>query len=77
MAQCTCTVPYLLNIQINLLIEQKVTKLIDLVEELRRDTPTVQDRHDPKAEAMKKTVNPHEVISNLNQTLEEAESNGK
>jgi uncharacterized membrane protein len=65
-----------LNIQVNLLIEQKVTKLIDLVEELRRDIPSVQNRHDPQAEAMKKTVNPDEVISNLNQTLEEADSNG-
>jgi uncharacterized membrane protein len=56
------------------LIERKVTKLIDLVEELRSDMPSVENRHDPQAEAMKEPVNPHEVIKNLHQTMEEAAS---
>ena len=60
-----------LNLQVNLLIERKVTKLIDLVEELRRDMPQVENRHDPQAEAMKEPVNPHEVVKNLHQTLQE------
>jgi uncharacterized membrane protein len=63
-----------LNLQVNLLIERKVTKLIGLVEELRGDMPSVENRHDPQAEAMKEPVNPHEVIKNLRQTLEEAAS---
>lgn len=60
-----------LNLQVNLLIERKVTKLIDLVEELRSDMPQVENRHDPQAEAMKEPVNPHEVVKNLRQTLRE------
>ncbi len=60
-----------LNMQVNLLIERKVTKLIDLVEELRRDIPIVENRHDPQAEAMKEPVNPHEVVRSLRQTLQE------
>lgn len=60
-----------LNLQVNLLNERKVTKLIDLVEELRRDMPQVENRHDPQAEAMKEPVNPHEVVKNLHQTLQE------
>ena len=60
-----------LNLQVNLLIERKVTKLIDLVEELRSDMPIVENRHDPQAEAMKEPVNPHEVVKNLHQTMQE------
>jgi uncharacterized membrane protein len=36
-----------LDLQINLLTEQKVTKLIRLLEELRADMPGVRTRHDP------------------------------
>jgi uncharacterized membrane protein len=66
-----------LNLQVNLLIERKVTKLVDLVEELRRDMPQVENRHDPQAEAMKEPVNPHEVVKNLHQTLQEVASEEK
>ena len=38
-----------LDLQINLITEQKVTKLIHLIEELRQDLPMVRDRHDPHA----------------------------
>lgn len=40
-----------LDLQVNLLTEQKTTKLIHLLEELRRDVPMVKDRHDPESEA--------------------------
>ena len=39
----------------NLLAEQKIAKLIALMEELRRDIPTVKDRFDPEAEAMQQS----------------------
>ena len=58
-----------LDLQVNLLVEQKVTKLIALVEELRRDLPQVEKRHDAEAEAMQQTVDPHEVLKTLNQML--------
>jgi uncharacterized membrane protein len=54
-----------LDLQVNLLAEQKVAKLIALLEELRRDIPIVQDRVDDVAEAMKEPVNPHAVLSAL------------
>ena len=59
-----------LDLQVNLLAEQKVAKLIALVEELRRDMPNVHDRHDPEAEAMTEATDPHAVISALEETLE-------
>lgn len=59
-----------LDLQINLLAEQKVTKLIQLVEELRRDTPNVRDRVDRLAEEMKLPVDTEAVISAIDETLE-------
>lgn len=59
-----------LELQINLLAEQKAAKIISLLEELRRDMPTVRNRFDPVAEEMKKAVDPHAVMSALEQTEE-------
>jgi uncharacterized membrane protein len=59
-----------LELQVNLLAEQKVAKLIALVEELRRDIPSVRDRVDQAAEIMKEPVDPHAVLSALEQTLD-------
>lgn len=59
-----------LDLQVNLLSEQKIAKIIDLLEELRRDMPTVRDRVDPLAEAMKEAVDPHAVMSALEDSLE-------
>ncbi len=61
-----------LDLQVNLLVEQKVTKVISLLEELRRDSPVVKNRQDPEAEALQSSVDPHEVLANLNQMLREA-----
>lgn len=52
-----------LDLQVNLLTEQKVTKLIHLIEELRRDLPMVRDRHDPQAAAMQEPADTTEVLS--------------
>ena len=62
-----------LDLQVNLLAEQKIAKLIALVEELRRDLPNVQNRHDPEAEAMTEAADPHAVLSALEETLEKVE----
>lgn len=61
-----------LNLQINLLSEQKVTKLISLVEELRRDLPSVRNRADPEAEAMTAAADPAAVLVALEESLEVA-----
>jgi uncharacterized membrane protein len=60
-----------LELQFEMLIEQKVTKVISLLEELRRDLPEVQKRLDPDVEVMKQPVDPHEVLTTLDQRLQE------
>lgn len=57
-----------LELQVNLLAEEKVTKLIALVEELRRDLPMVHDRLDPEAERLQHAVDPHAVLEVLEST---------
>lgn len=56
-----------LDLQVTLLTEQKTTKLIQLVEELRRDLPMVKNRHDPEAEALKQPTDPHQVLAALDE----------
>ena len=60
-----------LDLTITLLTERKVSKLIDLVEELRRDIPSVKDRHDPQAEVMKEMADPDTVLSSFNRAMSE------
>lgn len=60
-----------LDLQVSLLAEQKVAKLIALVEELRRDLPNVQDRTDPIADAMSEASNPEAVLAALEEVLDD------
>ncbi|MBW4605180.1 MAG: DUF1003 domain-containing protein [Calothrix sp. FI2-JRJ7] len=60
-----------LTLQLNLLTEQKVAKLIALVEELRSDLPNVQDRHDPEAEVMQQRTDPQVVLDILQENLKQ------
>ena len=62
-----------LDLQVNLLSEQKIAKVIALMEELRRDMPSVPNRHDPEAEAMSEAANPHAVLDALEEKLDCAE----
>jgi len=50
-----------LELHVNLLAEQKATKIIGLLEELRRDMPQVHDRVDPEAEAFQEEIDPKAV----------------
>ena len=61
-----------LMLQLNLLTEQKITKLISLVEELRTDLPNVKNRDDMEAEAMKQATNPQVILDALQQKLDPA-----
>lgn len=54
-----------LELQVNLLTEQKTTTIIRLLEELRHDLPMVKDRHDPQATQMQKPMDPDEVLAAL------------
>ncbi|BAZ39199.1 hypothetical protein NIES4101_51510 [Calothrix sp. NIES-4101] len=60
-----------LILQLNLLTEQKIAKLIALVEELRTDLPNVQNRYDPEAEVMQQSTNPQIVLDILQQNLDQ------
>jgi len=51
------------DLEINLVSELKITKLIQLIEELRHDLPSVRDRVDLQAEAMKTATDPHAILS--------------
>ncbi len=62
-----------LDLQINLLTEQKSTKIIDLLEELRRDRPMVKNRYDSAAEAFQESTDPHLVLDALNEQNVSAE----
>lgn len=57
-----------LALQINLVTEQKVTKLIHLIEELRRDLPMVRNREDPHAAALEQRTDTAQVVSALKNT---------
>jgi uncharacterized membrane protein len=54
-----------LDLQVNLLTEQKTAKLIELLEELRRDLPNVRNRQDSEAEIMQHAAEPLKVIAAL------------
>jgi uncharacterized membrane protein len=50
-------------LQVNLMTEQKVAKIIDLMEELRRDLPMVKDRYDPQAASFAKETDALQVLT--------------
>jgi len=56
-----------LDLKVALLTEQKAAKLIDLLEELRRDLPNVTNRHDSKAAALQQSMNPDQVLAALDE----------
>ena len=62
-----------LTLQINLLTEQKIAKLIELVEELRTDLPIISDRYDAEAEIMQQATDPQVVLDILQDNLESTE----
>lgn len=56
-----------LELQVNLLTEQKTTKLINLMEELRHDLPMVRNRHDPEAAALQQPTDAGQVLAALDE----------
>ena len=60
-----------LDLQVSLLIEQKVTTLIELMDELRRDLPSVQHDTNPQVEALKEPIDPKLVLHSLSETWKE------
>src|ERR1035437_979629 len=62
-----------LDLKVTLLTEQKAAKLIDLLEELRRDLPNVRNRHDPEAAVLQQSMNPGSVLAALDERNESDE----
>ncbi|MBC7623760.1 MAG: DUF1003 domain-containing protein [Aeromicrobium sp.] len=56
-----------LDLKVTLLTEQKAAKLIDLLEELRRDLPNVKNRDDPEAVVLQQSMNPDLVLAALDE----------
>ncbi len=63
-----------LNLQINLLTEQKIAKLIQLIAELRTDLPTIRERHDWEAQIMQQATDPQVVLNILQENLAQSET---
>jgi len=59
-----------LILELAILNDQKTSKLIELLEEVRRDSPTLADRIDHEAHAMSKPADPHSVLG----AIKDAES---
>lgn len=51
-----------LTLELVMLIEQKNAKIVELIEEMRRDNPLVRDRSDPHAEALSVPADPQQVL---------------
>jgi len=60
-----------LDLQVSLILDQKMSKLLTMVDQLRKVHPDLENGTDPELEALKKTVDPHESVKALNQSFEE------
>jgi uncharacterized membrane protein len=52
-----------LTLELSILSEHKIAKVIQLLEELRRDSPHVQDRDDPQADEMAEPADAGSVLA--------------
>ena len=58
-----------LSLQINLLTEQKIVKIITLLEELRTDSPNIHNRQDPEAAEMQQPIDPQSLLTAIKESL--------
>ncbi|HEY3798511.1 MAG TPA: DUF1003 domain-containing protein [Caulobacteraceae bacterium] len=61
-----------LTLELAILGEQKAAKLIQLVEELRRDLPSVHNRVDAEARSLEKPADPEAVLEALREQRDDA-----
>lgn len=62
-----------IELQVSLLLDQKMSKLITMVDQLRRVHPELETGDDPQVEALKQTVDAHQSLKTLEQLLNEDE----
>ena len=60
-----------MTLEVSILSEQKAAKIISLLEELRRDIPTVSNRVDAEAQEMAEPADPHAVLEVIQATHDE------
>jgi len=61
-----------MTLESTLLTEQKTRKIIELLEELRRDSPQIPDRQDIEADQMAAKADPHEVLAVIEEVTQES-----
>jgi uncharacterized membrane protein len=61
-----------MTLEATLLTEQKTRKIIELLEELRRDSPEIPDRQDIEADQMATKADPHEVLAVIDEVAQDA-----
>jgi uncharacterized membrane protein len=66
----------LLILELAILSEQKTAKVIQLLEEFRRDNPLIRNRVDQEAEVMAQPADPQSVLEAIKETHARAERNG-
>lgn len=66
-----------MTLEFSILTEKKVAKLIELMEEFRRDSPQVKDRVDPEAREMSSRADPHAMAGAIEQTNESLKTGEK
>ncbi|MGZ5925667.1 MAG: DUF1003 domain-containing protein [Rhizomicrobium sp.] len=60
-----------MSLEATLLTEQMTRKIIELLEELRRDSPEIPDREDIEANQMASKADPHEVLAVIEEVTSE------
>jgi uncharacterized membrane protein len=60
-----------LDLQVNLLTDEKTSKIIQLLDELRRDIPGVRSKRDDKAEELAKPADPKAVLTAIERERDE------
>ncbi|MGD0474635.1 MAG: DUF1003 domain-containing protein [Candidatus Velthaea sp.] len=63
-----------LDLQINLLNERKISKVIELLEALRSDSPAMPDRHDPEASEMRHAADTAAIVRAIDERTPDAAS---
>ena len=61
-------------LKINLLTEQKIIKIITLLEELRTDSPNIRDRQDLEVTEMQQPIDPQSLLIAIKESLNPEES---
>ncbi len=63
-----------LTLELSIIAEQKAAKIIELLEELRRDMPSVVNRVDEEANALAKSADPEMILAAIKDVHDDIES---